>query len=391
MPLLAGWLAAAAGRRQSTARAALTTELVESLDGSIELAVAGRGPERLARVRSLGADLSAISRRDALAGAASTTVGSLLSGLTIMAVLIVGIPAVHGGALSGVLLAAVVFLVLGAFEGITPLPAAARSLRACAQSAFRLEQLGDLPPDVSDPAHPRPAPVDPAAALELHEVTFGYSSGDPWPLHDASLTLTPGCRIALAGPSGSGKTTLAHLLVRFLDPVEGRVALGGIDLRELAQDDVRRWVLLCAQDAHVFTTTIRENLLLARRRAREDELWDALRAVQLDGWVAALPDGLDTMVGEDGELVSGGERQRITLARALVSDARYLILDEPTAQLDAETAQCVMRGIRAAAGDRGLLVISHRLEGLEGFTQFHLSDGKPVGGAPSAAQRLVRT
>ena len=386
VPLLAGSLAAAAGRRQAPARAALTAEIVESLDASVELAVAGRGPERVARLRVLGTRLSSLSRRDALAAAAATTLASVLSGLTILAVLMVGIPAVHGNVMSGVLLAAVVFLALGAFEGVAPLPAAARTLRGCAQSALRLEQLRELEPPVRDPADPRPVPDDPPTALTLDRVSFRYGQdGGPWLLRDVSLELRPGCRVAVAGPSGTGKTTLAQLLVRFIDPVEGRVTLGGIDLRELTQDDVRRTVLLGAQDAHVFTTTIRENLLLARREARDAELWDAMRAVGLGDWLASLPDGLDTMVGEDGDLVSGGQRQRITLARALVSDARYLVLDEPTAHLDASTASAVMRGLSDAAGDRSLLVISHRPEGLDGFERHRLSAGRLDCLSPSLA------
>jgi ATP-binding cassette subfamily C protein CydC/ATP-binding cassette subfamily C protein CydCD len=387
VPALTAALAAAAGRRQAPARAALTSELVEALDGSVELAVAGRGADRVARLGALGRELAKISRRDALAGATSSMLMSLLSGLTIVAALLVAIPAVHSGALSGVLLAAVVFLVLGAFEGITPLPAAAKSLRGCAESARRLAELAGTRPAVLDPPRPRALARRSAGPLALEGVRFRYGAGDVdapgsggggWVLDGLDLRLLPGSRIALAGPSGIGKTTLAHLLVRFLDPLDGRVTLDGIDLRELAQHDVRGAVVLAAQDSHVFTTTIRENLLLANRRATETEIWSALAATQLETWIRSLPEGLDTLVGEDGDLVSGGQRQRIALTRALLADARYLVLDEPTAHLDATTARDVMRCISAAAGERGLLVISHREEGFEGFERFTLSGGRAV-------------
>jgi thiol reductant ABC exporter CydC subunit len=373
VPLLTGALASRAGRRQAPARAALSTELVEAIDGGVELAVAGRGPDRLARLGALGDELAAVSRRDALAGAAATTLASLLSALAVIAALLVGIPAVHDGALSSVLLAALVFLVLGAFEGLAPLPAAARTLRGCAESARRLEELDGARPAVVDPPRPRALGRDrDAVTLAAEGLRFRYAPGEPWLLDGFDLLLEPGCRVALSGPSGAGKTTLAQLLVRFLDPLAGSVRLGGVDLRELTQDEVRRTVVLAAQDAHVFTTTIRENLLLANRAAGEDRLWAALAAVRLDGWVRTLPDGLDSLVGEDGDLLSGGQRQRLGLARALVADARFLILDEPTAQLDGATAAEVMRGVAAAAGTRGLLVISHRDEGLERFQRRRL-------------------
>lgn len=374
VPLLTGLLAAAAGRRQALARAELTDELVESLDGAVELALAGRAHDRAERLSRRGDRLIGIARRDALAGAAATTLGSLLTGLTTIALLIVAIPAVHDGGLSPVLLAAIVLLALGAFEGLAPLPQAARALRGCAEAGARLQELGTLPPSVSDPAHPRPLPAN--GELVLDHVGFRYADGTE-PLVDVEVTFGRGCRVVIQGSSGVGKTTLAQLLVRFQDPSAGTARLGGIDLRELALDGVRRTVVLAAQDAHVFATSIRENLLLANRDVDEDRLWDALEAVRLGAWVRSLPDGLDTLVGQDGDQLSGGQRQRLTIARALVTDADFLILDEPTAQLDERTAEELMGAVSRAAGDRGLIVISHRGEGLDDFdTALRLHAGR---------------
>jgi ABC-type multidrug transport system fused ATPase/permease subunit len=158
---------------------------------------------------------------------------------------------------------------------------------------------------------------------------------------------------------------VTNLLLRFLDPDAGRVSLGGRDLREYRQEDVRRTFALAGQDAHVFNSTIRANLLLARPDATDDELWRALARARLDGWARSLPDGLETLVGEDGNRLSGGQRQRLTVARALLSDAPVLVLDEPTAHLDPPTARALVHDALDAAGDRSVLLITHRPEGLD--------------------------
>jgi ABC-type multidrug transport system fused ATPase/permease subunit len=184
-------------------------------------------------------------------------------------------------------------------------------------------------------------------------------------LRALTLALPPGSRIALLGPSGAGKTTVTNLLLRFLDPEEGRVTIAGRDIREYRQDDVRAMFALAGQDAHVFNSTLRANLQLARPDATEGELWGALREARLDLWVSALPDGLDTLVGEEGERLSGGQRQRLTVARALLTRAPVLVLDEPTAHLDPETAVALIRDVFAAAEGRTVLLITHRPEGLD--------------------------
>jgi ABC-type multidrug transport system fused ATPase/permease subunit len=167
------------------------------------------------------------------------------------------------------------------------------------------------------------------------------------------------------GPSGAGKTTVTNLVLRFLDPRDGRVSIGGRDVRDLRQEDVRNTFALAGQEAHVFDSTIRENLRLARPSASDAELWDALRRARLDEWAASLPDGLDTLVGEDGARLSGGQRQRLVVARALLSTAPVLLLDEPTAHLDPDTAEELVADVLDVADERSVLLITHRPEGLD--------------------------
>jgi ATP-binding cassette, subfamily C, bacterial CydC len=193
------------------------------------------------------------------------------------------------------------------------------------------------------------------------------------------VRLQPGRAVALLGPSGSGKTTLAELLVRFRDPAAGAVLLGGVDIRDAAQDDARRAVCLGAQDAHLFAGTLRENLAIARPDAAAEELEQALGRVGLAPWLSSLPDGLATAVGEHGAKVSGGQRRRIATARLLLSGARFLIADEPAAHLDANAATALLEElVREARSGRGVLVITHERHGLDRFDEvLTLRDARP--------------
>ncbi len=202
-------------------------------------------------------------------------------------------------------------------------------------------------------------------SVALEGVTARYAAADEPALTSFDLRVDPGARVALVGPSGAGKTTVTNLLLRFLDPEAGRVTIDGVDLRDLRQEDVRRTFALAGQEAHVFDSTIRENLRLARPEATDDELHDALRRARLDGWVGTLSEGLDTLVGEEGARLSGGQRQRLVVARALLSDAPVLLLDEPTAHLDEATAEELVADVLDAARDRSVLLVTHRPEGLD--------------------------
>ncbi len=177
------------------------------------------------------------------------------------------------------------------------------------------------------------------------------------------------------GPSGSGKTTLAHVLLRFLDPASGTVTLNGTDTTAIPGDDVRTAVGICAQDAHIFDSSLRENLRLARPDCTEEDLWRALTAARLADWIRDdLPEGLDTMVGEHGTRLSGGQRQRLALARALLADFPVLLLDEPAEHLDLATADALTADLLAATEGRTTLLITHRLTGLDAVDEILVLD-----------------
>jgi thiol reductant ABC exporter CydC subunit len=363
-PLLAARLVRGSGRRQASARGELTAELVELLHGAPELVASGREADAIGRMRAADRELVRLARHDALVAGLADAASVAVAGLTTVAVLALAVAAHDADALDRVLVATLALLALSSFEAVAPLPAAARELVGTLAAGRRVLELTAREPAVCDPVDPAPAPNGPATVV-VDDVTARYPGAASPAVEHVSLALAPGERVALVGPSGSGKTTVTHLLLRFLDPEAGTVSIGGRDTRTLRQEDVRRTFALAGQEAHVFDSTIRENLKLARPRATDDELVAALGRARLADWVATLPDGLDTLVGEDGARLSGGQRQRLVVARALLADAPVLLLDEPTAHLDSPTAEALVRDVLDAANGRSVLLITHRPEGLE--------------------------
>jgi ATP-binding cassette, subfamily C, bacterial CydC len=362
VPLAAWGLVRSAGRRQAMARGELTAELVELLRGAPELVVFGREEDALARIRAADAELVRLGRRDALAAGLAEALMILVAGLTVAGTLAVAVAASDAGTLDRVLVATVALLALASLDVVLPLPGAARELSGILGSGRRVLELTEREPVVRDPERPLTARTG-SVAVALEGVTARYGEEEPV-LFDFDLKLEPGRRVGLVGASGAGKTTVLRLLLRFLDPQTGRVTIGGHDARALRQADVRATFALAGQDAHVFDSTIRANLSLARPEAPEAELLDALRRVRLDHWVASLPQGLDTHVGEEGSALSGGQRQRLVVARALLADAPVLLLDEPTAHLDPPTARELMDDLLDASEGRTVLLVTHREEGL---------------------------
>ncbi|WP_181807587.1 thiol reductant ABC exporter subunit CydC, partial [Streptomyces shenzhenensis] len=302
---------------------------------------------------------------------------ALLTGLTVVASALLGAQAVADGRLSGVTMAVVVLTPLAAFEAVLGLPLAARHRQRVRRSAERVYEVLDAPDPVREPERPRQAPAAPFPVV-LRGLTARYPGQSRDALHDVDLALPEGRRVAVVGASGAGKSTLAQVLLRFLDPAAGSYTLAGVDAYGMDSDDVRRLVGLCAQDAHLFDSSVRENLLLARKDATEEDLRDALGRARLLDWVDGLPDGLDTLVGEHGARLSGGQRQRLALARALLADFPVLVLDEPAEHLDLPTADALTADLLAATEGRTTLLITHRLAGLEAVDEVIVLDAGRV-------------
>jgi ABC-type transport system involved in cytochrome bd biosynthesis fused ATPase/permease subunit len=290
--------------------------------------------------------------------------GLVATGVTVAAVLAVAVAASGHGALDRVLIAMLALLALATFDAVTPLAGAARELSSTLAAGRRVMQPINQEAGVSDPASPLPAPQWPFT-IAFEHVTARYPRRQRPALDGLTLTLRPGERVALVGPNGAGKTTIVNLMLRFLDPEAGRVTLAAQDLSAYAAQDVRRAIAVAGQDSHLFTASIRDNVRLSAPDATDREVEQVLRRARIWNWVDRLPDRLDTLVGEGGRELSGGQRQRIVLARALLTGAPVLVLDEPTAHLDPETARALVHDVFGAAGGRTVLLITHRDEGLE--------------------------
>jgi ATP-binding cassette subfamily C protein CydCD len=389
VPLVSGALARRAERRLAPARGLLATTVGDLLRGCGELTVAGALRERTARAAAADRALTGIASRQAAATALGTGLSALVSGLTVVAAACAGVQAVRDGRLDGVALAVVVLTPLAAFEAVTGLPLAVQYRQRVRHSAERVFEVLDAPVPVHEPRTPATPPASPFP-LVLDGITARYAGQDRPALDGFGLTLEPGRRIAVVGASGSGKTTLTQVLLRFLDTEHGAYRLGGVPARELDGDDVRRFVGLCAQDAHLFDSSVRENLRLARPGAEDAELREALRRARLLGWVDGLPNGLDTLVGEHGSQLSGGQRQRLALARALLADFPVLVLDEPAEHLDLATADALTEDLLRATEGRTTVLITHRLHGLDAVDEVLVLDaGRTVQRGPYAALASV--
>ena len=368
VPWLTGALARRSESRQAEARGELAAAVIDLMDGQADLAAYGATDAQLARIAAADAELTAISSR--AAGTAGVGIGltTLLAGLAALGSLVVGVPAVHAGRLQGVLLAVIVLVPLAAFELVVGLPAATQALQRARSAAARVFAVTGAPPLVEDPPSPAPLPAAPYDLVAQGVVAHYPGAGAP-ALDGAGLRLGPGRRIALVGASGAGKSAMAAVLLRFLPYDAGTVRLSGTDLRALAGDDVRRVVGLVTQDAHLFDTTLAENLRIGRRGATDDELHAVLARVGLGQWVAHLSQGLATEVGERGARLSGGQRQRVALARALLADFGILVLDEPAEHLDPEAADAITADVLTLTAGRATLLITHRLVGLKSIDE----------------------
>jgi ATP-binding cassette subfamily B protein len=273
-----------------------------------------------------------------------------------------GALSVANGSMSGGTIAALVIvgvIVSGAFGALSDVYG---SLLQAAGASSRLNELLNAKPDIAAPARPLALPVPPRGSLSFDKVTFRYPTRPDTPaIADFSLTVEPGETVAIVGPSGAGKSTIFQLAERFYDPQAGTVRLDGVPLTRADPAEIRRRMALVPQEGALFAASARDNLRYGEWDASEEAIWEAARAANAEAFLKALPEGLDTFLGEGGTRLSGGQRQRLAIARAILRDAPILLLDEATSALDAESEKLVQDALERLMTNRTTLVIAHRL------------------------------
>ncbi|MFE7263290.1 ABC transporter ATP-binding protein [Streptomyces sp. NPDC057592] len=367
-------------REAAAHNAAMGTRMTErfSAPGATLIKLFGRPADESAEFAVRAGRVRDIGVRTAMAQSAFITALTLVSALALALVYGLGGFYALRGQLDAGAVVALALLLTRLYAPLTALAGARVEVMSALVSFERVFEVLDLKPLIDQKSDARAVPDGPVS-VEFDQVRFGYPSADKVSLasledvasldtrggdevlRGISFRAEPGQTVALVGSSGAGKSTIAQLLPRLYDTDEGSVRIGGVDVRDLTSDTLRDTLGMVTQDGHLFHESVRANLLLARPGATEEDLWDALRRSRLDGLVASLPDGLDTVVGERGYRLSGGERQRLTIARLLLARQRVVILDEATAHLDNTSEAAVQEALTEALAGRTAVVIAHRL------------------------------
>ncbi|MHB8346512.1 MAG: thiol reductant ABC exporter subunit CydC [Acidiferrobacterales bacterium] len=373
VPLTAWRLGNGPGTRMVETSSKLRLAVIDGVQGMGELTAFGAARAHLEQTDLLSRRLTTDENRMSRITGSVSAASGLMANLSVWFATLLGIALVRQQQLATVDLPMLILVVMGSFEGVALLPQAYQYLGHTLAAARRIFAVIDTPPPVADPQEVPPQPRD--NGLELRGVGLRYAPAAPWALSDIDLDLPPGRRVAIVGPSGAGKSSLVSLLIRFREYGAGEIRLGGYSLRNFRSEDVRRMISVVPQRLHLFNATVRDNLLLAAPEADQSRIEIAAKAARIHEDIAALPEGYDSIVGEAGLKLSGGQVRRLAIARALLKEAPILILDEPTEGLDSDTERALMDSLLAATGNRTLLIITHRLGALDRMDEVAVMEG----------------
>lgn len=357
-------------------RAILSQTMLDTLRGAAEIIVFQQQEEELTQINRVSLQTNRAQVGLAHSQGLSNGMNAVLTQGTVALMLLVGIPLVRTGELDGIMLAVIVLITMASFEISIPIAQAAQFWESSLQAARRLFEMADQQPAIIEPVIPVSVPEKPN--ILIRNLSFQYHGNLPLAADHLNIDLPYGRKIALVGENGSGKTTILNLLMRFWDCQPGEILIDGIPVQEFSPKELRQRIGYVSPGGAIFQTTLRQNLLLANPGALDADLLRVLDSVQLGEWVQTLPDGLDTWLGASGLTISGGQLQRIQLARGLLMDAPIYLLDEPTTHLDVETETRLISLFRSIFQNRSLVWVTHRLVGLDWLDEILLLDNGRV-------------
>jgi ATP-binding cassette subfamily C protein CydC len=344
-------------------RSALTANIIETLQGLEDVQSFGSQEYWFSEIEKMDRASTKIQRRNSVLGGFNNGLTLLVMNLTIIGLVIASTLAVRGGEMNGISMAVITLVAMASFEITLSMPNAALRLSESYRSAERLFAISGRT-DPENHSATEEFTLDPET-LRFENVDQKYEAGQSYPLESISFTLTRGKKVAIVGPSGSGKSSIVSLILKFQKPDNGNIFLDGKDTLNLSNESVRAQFAVVGQDSYIFNCSLEENLSLARPDLTGEEMMKALGSVDLGDWMAALPNGQKTWLGEHGTRISGGEKQRIALARLILQNRPFLILDEPGLNLDPITKNHIFQMLHEQFCDKGMLWITHDLIQME--------------------------